>query len=239
MRLHLICEFELADAAVRTALGRATTTSLIDDNDAEFSWPLIYDSETSELFVGDEGRFHTNLTEHPVAQGVYYGERPGVVGRVGIGLNRLRNDEERNLDLSNTAVIAFYENPDTDQLKDCVRKILSTRLVSERAFVIYADRVYSVPEFLGGEVSEATPEQIKRARLQIALHLGAWPNGTRLSLGDKRAIQQELGLLDQPVSTKRPWQRAAEQARLIQPGQKWWAPTSEGLNADHHRNGSS
>lgn len=61
--------------------------------------------------------------------------------------------------------------------------------------------------------------------LQVALHIGAWSNGKRLTPEDRQYIMKQLGMKQNIV--KNPYQRELEKIGTIGPGQKWWAPTSE------------
>jgi hypothetical protein len=65
-------------------------------------------------------------------------------------------------------------------------------------------------------------------RAEVAL----WRKLHLLPPDQKRAAMRQLGLIgDTPDYSKHPWQSGAEKSGLINPGQKWWAPQSEGVVA--------
>jgi len=55
-----------------------------------------------------------------------------------------------------------------------------------------------------------------------------WPDGRPLLPKDRRKLQDELGV--NPAMQKHPIQREMEGQGLINPGQKWWALTSESVD---------
>jgi len=128
-------------------------------------------------------------------------------------------------------VVSFWNRSKHDyvHLPDCLRRLLADGVLDTNAFVSTPvptiedegrTKVYTFPlsHVQGLRLGEMDDQDRQRAELYQQLHL---------MRGDaKKQAMQHLGL---GAQGKRPWQRAAEQTGMISPGQKWWAPTSEGL----------
>ena len=103
-----------------------------------------------------------------------------------------------------------------------IRRTLSI----DSAYVIYNMQCVPYEEFTATQQQEASDSAKELGDLQVALHLGAWPNGKPLTAAEKKQIRTKLGL-GPTVSNKKTWSGEFNKAGITKPGQKWWAMTSE------------
>lgn len=162
---------------------------------------------------------------------------PGVVGRVGTGFGKM------NRRLAKATIIAMYSRPGAtpEVMKAAVRDLVKGGYAPPDALVIVAGNLTSAQEFIGGAVQEnsvesQTMEEMERNywiskwttdQIRQVLDSGYWPNRLRVTEEQRALLQKKFGL-GGGGGVKNRWQKSMEQAGLINPGQKWWAPTSEG-----------
>lgn len=181
--------------------------------------------------------------------------RKGKIGRIGIGLRFTKKDYYTVLDkqgemignddindcmdivaeayekLKNSVFIAVA-NMQTDLLHTVVKaaaEFVSKNIKADRYYILYDTNCFTYQTFMGSEQAEASDENKELANLQVALHLGAWPNGKPLTAAERKQIRAKLGI-GPAVSNKKTWSGEFNKAGITKPGQKWWAMTSEGKN---------
>jgi hypothetical protein len=224
---------------------RMDAASIIDRGLCDTHFPFIYVPDTQrKLFIGKFGKYHNNLiselirSQHPEAKVVdatYHNETDALVavGRVGVGIKRYEKDyqvfdipDDRFGDVQ---VVSFYVkyNTNAEVVIEAVKALLANKAIEPAAYLVYGNEVKKVSEVVGGgRVANADEESLRKGKLQVALHLGAWPDGRRLTPQERKQIEQELGMASRPV-LKHPMQKHLEQNRLLTPGARWWTPTSE------------
>lgn len=207
--------------------------------------PFIYVSGSEpKLFVGSKGGYHDSImqelsdpVEQRLIQNVYtngdYDENydyipgsahPGVVGRIGYNFAKM------DPSLRNTVIATMYakkgatEHP--QMLAECTRALVQGGYIPHDALIVYAGQLTSAAEVLGGTETKLSEQDIMRSQLQAAYHVGTWPNGKRMTPEEKADLGRKLGLTSGGMK-KNPWQANMEKAGIINPGQRWWAPTSE------------
>lgn len=211
--------------------------------------PFIYDMGlTNRLYVGEAGHYHESITndldgeESTGVDAVYYGSKIyssttpeveviGAIGRIGYGFSKI--DES----LSDLTMIAVYYT-DASQ-KPGVMSSLITKLIAEKyapadACINYGGKLLTASEMVGGAKVEISSQDKLREEYQIAYHLGTWPDGRRMSPTEKRALGKKLGIFSAGMK-KHPWQDSMEKAKVINPGQRWWAPHSESFHGHKRR----
>jgi len=117
--------------------------------------------------------------------------------------------------------VAFWNPPDQlhGLLEPCLKELLDKNLIDKQTEVVLGGNAWiGTIRNLDISTHGLTPEQQRILDLHKRLHL--------MPPDEKKKAMKELGL--RWKSTKNPWQREAEKAELVKPGQKWWAPTSEG-----------
>ncbi len=121
-----------------------------------------------------------------------------------------------------------YDTPEAEQmlkskLNECLEALLEAKVVKpETIVIVYGMSNMTIEQALSGEVGTERISDEERQKLELykQLHL--------MKPAEKKAAMIELGLLDPSQGVaKRPWQKEAETVGMVQPGQKWWAPTSE------------
>lgn len=168
--------------------------------------------------------------------------QPGIVGRIGYGFKKLAPA------LSQATIVTIYARAGagSDTIKKTIQELVKGGYAIQDSMVIVGDHVSTVAEFMGGnqvaEVSEEdktwedmrrnywvdkwTPEQVRQL-----LDNGTWPNQAPVT-PEQRAMLLRKFKLGGGGGKKHAWQAAMEKAGIINPGQKWWAPTSESLEID-------
>ena len=212
---------------------------------------FIFDFKNKKIYLGhtadhNTGSYHSRIlsqnSENEHLANVYSYYKPyedevsnkeiplGVVGRIGKGGYSYDDyDEEKVKIPENITVIAFYtkDNYTHEAGQAAIKELLKQRLIEQKDIVVAQKLATDVASFLQG-YREITDEERRHGNLQVAYHLGAWPNGKRLTPQEKQAIAKELGIASYPMK-KNPWQKGMEDQGIIKPGQKWWAPTSESV----------
>lgn len=162
---------------------------------------------------------------------------PGTVGRIGYGFRKMAPA------LSRATIVTMYAKAgaSSDVIKKTIQELVKGGYAIQDSMVIIGDNVSTVAEFMGGnevaEISEEdkvwedmrrnywvdkwSPEQVKQV-----LDNGNWPNQAPVT-APQRAMLLRKFKLGGGGGVKKGWQKAMEKAGLINPGQKWWAPTSE------------
>lgn len=211
----------------------------------EVHQPFIYiGGAKPKLLVGPKDEFHSSIiyeiedpVESKLVNNVYNsGEKdkeynyikgsahPGVVGRIGYNLGKL------NPILNRATFVAMYarsgstEHPQT--VNDCIKALITANYIPRDALVIYAGHLLTATEMVGGMETKLSEQDILRSEYQAAYHVGTWPNGKRMTPAEKADLGRRLGMTSGGMK-KNPWQDNMERAGIINPGQKWWAPTSE------------
>lgn len=234
---------EQLDPKALKKLKMTNPAALIDYGDAQRHQPFIY--ANNRLYVGRGEGYHYNSIielldgeEQRIVRNVYYsGEYdaagnhipgsalPGLVGRIGQDLRRL----DRSLAKATVISISPKMGASHEVIRAAAQDLLAGGYVGPDALICFADQIAPVSEIVGsgGDEMKASDEAIRLGELQVALHLGGWPNGKRLTMAERKWIEQQLGIANRPMK-KHPMQQAGENAGLLVPGQRWWAPTSEG-----------
>ncbi len=259
MRLKTICnrivnESLLLDWAVPEATLRGWFAEISPDGllseirvRANSQFPFIYIDDNPDskqrLYVGDKGWYHTSIVQRNEARDeqlrTVYSERPpeipAAIGRVGIDMSPLLHMHkfvsESPQELMNMRLVAAYVTDaiDHDVLRNALTALVAEHLIRpERDYVSFNKDAMPVSEFIGGSGGTISDESKRLGELQIMLHLGADKTGKRLTPEERRWIEKELGIKREKI-IKNPWQQEAENVGMVQPGQKWWAPTSESI----------
>ncbi len=235
---------QLQQQKIESKLNNLSAGGLIDGGLADDTIPFMF--VNNKLFMGDPNSFHDDLVnkyrpddpdasfrgrprgappgDYQALYDLYYkrsgGQLQGLVGRVGYGLDKI------DPSLADASIACIYSHTgDAKTVQAAITQLLQGGYVKPDTYVNYAG-LQRVSEIVRGGSAEASAEAKRKGLLQVALHLGAWPDGRRLDADEKRAIRQQLGM-DLAGGAKHPWQQASEQSGLVRPGQKWWAPTSE------------
>lgn len=120
-------------------------------------------------------------------------------------------------------LISFWNSDKTnfDILPNCCDSLLRKGLVTDEDIVVtyigVVDYVKNIKK--GLQIKSVEPEQAKRIEQWKKLHL---------MRTNKKQIMQDLGL--SPAGAKNAWQDELEKNGYLTPGQKWWAPYSEGIS---------
>ncbi len=111
-------------------------------------------------------------------------------------------------------------------LEPCMKQLIQKQLINAKCEISTPTHgTFNITELGTAKSAALSGDELERKRLYEKLHL--------MKPAEKKAAMVKLGLLDPSKGVvKKPWQRAAEQAGTVQPGQKWWAPTSEAIIAD-------
>lgn len=137
---------------------------------------------------------------------------------------------------ANRTIVSFWNtDPQLYQklLSPCIKKMMDdgvlqdngkSRLNTPILISTPLHKTVELKQALAQEVAAPDEETLAKAQLWQRLHT--------MPPDEKRAAMQRLGLTGEEPSSKRPWQQAFERERLIQPGQKWWAPYSEEKSTD-------
>ncbi len=251
-KAQVLTEWARSEQEIRDILAQIATSDLIDDALADKHYPFIYLIDQDRLYVGEEGEYHGGFARHvsdellKIYQGgavydlklkktVVYRK---LIGRIGMGLTAVNFSYDLDPpepDFEKMNLIAMYVKDDSTpkDAQQCVKRVMEfgTRLgiSPNNTYVSYAHEAMPVREFLGGGGKQEMSDEDRRlGELQVMLHLGADKNGKRLTPEERRWIEKELGIKREKI-IKNPWQQEAENIGMVQPGQKWWAPTSESI----------
>jgi len=229
-------------------LANLTPAALIDQSLARFTQPFIYSALTDHrLYIGGTNTGHYQLIgntdgktyeiiDRTYSQGYGTGgpsKYPGCVGRIGYDLTKFAKYEadpaSREL-LGNATIVSIYaQDTNTPEIiQDCVKRLVDGGYVHRNALFVYGNQYNNVDAIVGGGGPEADEEAKRLGQLQVAYHLKAWPDGRRLTPAELSWVKKELGITT--TQKKHPMQAAQEKAGLLKPGQRWWAPTSEGCH---------
>lgn len=202
-----------------------------------------YGNKGIGLYVGAKNHFHSsiltannkNSKNKRLICAIDRDGEPGLnaVGRVAYGIDsfpyepnhKYRYDER----LKDIQLVAYYISDyiTSDVINQCNKELLKAGLVTGDAYFVYAGQVRKI----SGEekpLEKATEDQKRRGALQVALHLGNWPDGRRLTGKERKDIEEELGIDRSKIEKNPTWAGEARKAGITIPGQKWWAMHSEG-----------
>lgn len=120
-----------------------------------------------------------------------------------------------------THLVAFWSTKQKlydSLLQSCLNRLIKDNYIGENTY-ISTPLLGTVPlsDVYKSSSKELSQDELDKIELMKKLHL--------LKPEAKRAAMQKLGLA--ATSTKNKWQDESEKANLVQPGQKWWAQTSE------------
>jgi hypothetical protein len=210
-----------------------TPDAIHDHQMCQHSYSVIYSPENGGLYISKEGESHNDMisdlhghghadsySDASRIQSDYYSlARDSVFCRIG---QNLRTDTA----LIQMVVVSFYTDEHSHELvPGVIDALLAEGHITEDAVVIHGDEISKAGDVMAHGTSAASTEKKERAKLQIAYHLGAWPDGRRLTPEEKKAIANQLGFVG---STKSKWQDEGEKAGIVPRGAKYWALTSEG-----------
>lgn len=122
----------------------------------------------------------------------------------------------------NYRVVSFWNSNElSNLLPTCLKTLVNDDFLSLDDVIAAGDRHMYVMDYLRGGRFEYNADEEDRKQKMRELHLMR-PN-------QKKQAMKALGL--DAASRKQPWQKSAEQHKLVRPGQKWWAMQSEGHDA--------
>lgn len=128
--------------------------------------------------------------------------------------------------LADVRAVAFWNDDLRPELvQPCLQQLIRYGIITPDSYMITADdETLLVSDILATEKhrqAQLTPEQERKREMMRQLHL--------MKPQEKKATMKELGLVG--GGHKQPWQKSAEKAGIVQPGQKWWAMSSEDFTA--------
>lgn len=246
------------DDRTRNRLDSMTPGNMIDSPNMRpaITQPFIYKGgKNARLFVGDENRYHYDLltsisdfglkSDYVILNNIYYDDSndyiPGVVGRIGYNFH--------NIDpkLANTSLVSVYardRSKDPNVIRAAVQALVQDGYIPPDAIFCYGGKAVSLTEILG-DATQATVSDDSRLwdQLNSKYYLsnwtpeiankfytaGEWPNRTPMTSVERALIARKFKL-GGTGGAKNQWQSEMEKAGIINPGQKWWAPTSESKN---------
>lgn len=246
MRLRLISELRYSGVS---HVADPTPDTFYADSAAK-AVPFIYD-EYGTLHIGGRRDAHTDImTQNAEYYGVlskdpdYNDEQNEMLTKMNVNKLRyqwLQEYEGRSESkvkpramlgrtgwMNHRHYVAFwFVHP--DMLDECLRALANLEIISDETIVVTpnGDR-FTAGSKLSGQTPKSTgntepdPKRQRERELMQQLHL--------MRPQQKKAAMKELGLVG--GGHKQPWQKAAEKAKLVQPGQKWWAMSSESVCSD-------
>lgn len=132
-------------------------------------------------------------------------------------------------------VVAFWNDDRVSELLNpCLDALESEGIITPESIVLLSNgnkfqaSARSETGNASGAATTVDPKKARERELMQQLHL--------MPPQQKKAAMKELGLVG--GGHKQPWQKAAEQNKLVRPGQKWWAMQSESdsnANRNNHR----
>lgn len=215
---------------VRRKLASLSPDSMINGRLAYEHQPFIY-LHPGRLYIGPYGTYHNSITaklagqEAQLISNAYNGrdDLPSAVGRIGVGFQSIDKS------LAKATIVSLYAKAGSGLsgvVQGLVQSILQGGFAPTDALLSWGGHVRVMGQASSGPQMELSSDAKRLGELQVAMHLGAWPDGRRLTQQERAMIQKELGL-DTWAMKKNPWQQSMEKAGIINPGQKWWAPYSE------------
>lgn len=116
------------------------------------------------------------------------------------------------------AIVWWFESP-KEAAADCIKKLMDAGAIDGTEIVSFSE-----PPLYAFEFAEQHGAKVKMNQELLDMH-------RELHLMDpdrKKEAIKKLGLIG--GGHKSGWQKESEKQRLVRPGQKWWAPTSESRN---------
>lgn len=220
MRLNIISEFQHGQKPQKWFTDfEANPDSWFTEDGAV---PFIYNPD-GLLDVGDYGDTHAKIIASNI---IYYVETyaPQLAGSPDLTYTIRRYILEKVAALgrisptnsNGTRYVAFWNNK---LIVECLKSLIQNDLLSMRDIIVSGNRHMCVIDYLRGGRFEHDAEEENRKQKMRELHL--------MRPDAKKAAMKDLGL--DAASRKQPWQKSAEQNKLVRPGQKWWAMQSESL----------
>lgn len=201
---------------LRGRIGEWSAGTVIDGGFMERTYPFFYSAEYG-LIMGREGTYHGTLFgdgDTPIKQAlmnIYYGGdldgsyradktnmKSGIAGRTGFGFKMRAN-------IYPVWVVGFYDNEQTQWCGNAIRELLKAGHITKDTYVARPDE--DTPAMTLSEFMQKFPMV---------------PGSTRFT--STRARKNNMPPLPTGPAIKT-WQ--GEMSK-IRPGQKWWAPYSEG-----------
>jgi hypothetical protein len=129
-------------------------------------------------------------------------------------------------DVPQSMVVSFWndEYADYAALLPCLKELQASGIIGDDYWISTPFHQTVHASAIGAArpvTTSLSDEEKRRLQMQRELH--------NMRPQQKKAAMAELGLAT--ASTKNAWQAGAEQANLVQPGQKWWAMASEEAEA--------
>lgn len=115
----------------------------------------------------------------------------------------------------NKQYVAFWKY--NDLMAPCLKALFHEGFITLDTIFANGRQHMPVRTFLRGGRFAPSPEDDERREMMQQLHL--------MGPQQKKAAMKKLNLIG--GGHKQPWQKAAEQNKVVSPGQKWWATTSE------------
>lgn len=153
-----------------------------------------------------------------------YLEEIALLGRCGVlhdNLKHVSNDNDFDIN-AKTKIVSFWSphaNVYTKLLKDCVDKLLSEGLIDN-------DSLISTPNTGTIHISNIIKNDMQYNDVSSD-GLDKLQNAKNVHLMNPGEKKQTLAAAGYEGGGKHPYQKASEDNKLVQPGQKWWASTSE------------
>lgn len=249
MRLRIISELSEPrpdQETILATLSNVYASAMVDEMLFKETYPFIFisnDNSGKQLYVGGNHEHHKDIEKkypdkYDQFQEARYGngykeihgyDSDNAVGRVGINVDDAESLRDRFLMPIaglNIEVIAFYPSSHRQAVKPCVDRLIADRIVGPSAYIIYGSQITQSHGEETQNLKDTTDEEKERGMLQMAVHLGTWPDGRRMTATEKFALQKQLGMRTAPV-VKKGMQKSMEKNKFTIPGQRWWAATSE------------
>lgn len=199
---------------------------------------FIYSAQKDKLYFNNESWHQGLISSLPKedskeAYGVRNDREPGVVGRIaysGKDPDHWNHNPEKVVPNGEAMIGIYMRSEDEKQpqyIKRTLQLLVQEKLVTKSSFVIMGGEVESVGEMLGDVQIHNNDEQKRLGALQIAMHLGAWPDGRRITAAERKYIMKELGM--ELITRKHAWQKSLEDNKLLTPGHRFWAQKSESI----------
>lgn len=226
MRLRLIAESadDPMTAKVMDNLRGVTSGSMIDNDDCRVSWPFVYSVDLG-LYLGDNNSYHKDIFSSQgqrvskVLRNIYQGGdldsyyqpvpntlKPGVAGRLGLDFTQLVDDAE-------------------GELSQPADPTLHTKFKAARVVAFFKDH----PQWVGMALKELLQRGIAQPDSFVVIKKRLWTVDEKINHKAEPAAPTKPSETTMPPlpagPSKKTWQ--GEMSK-IKPGQKWWAPYSEG-----------
>ena len=235
----LINELTEVDPKQIAWLSTITPDTLLNYEDVV---PFVYSATTDKLYWKKKIEYHNELIDALADEGkeeeaddarMVRWKAPGVVGRIAYaGRDKTHfSYNSRKTVPNDEAIVAFYtrtESKYNEYIKRSLQLLMQDKLITRNSYVVIAAKINTVDDLLGHKEIHLNDEEKRLGALQVAMHLGAWPDGRRITAAERKYIMKELGM-ETGVMRKHAWQKSLEDNKLLTPGHRFWAQKSESI----------